>query len=443
MDGLELAEKIKTKRLPVKVILLTAYKDFFYAQRGLNAGVYSYLVKHDATKEKIEETIKSVYGDIFLETEHRRAYLEKNLKSFLESGELESLNLGYEKYNFLLIDIVVRHNVKLSGEVELYTEYPVRLLEQELRTQHIFCKAAIKMSEASCVMILFVKKGIFEQSYHYQVQMIVNKAKKLLTDEGLDTVFFVSNLINHYHSIPLAYQKQKSHEPYLYAYDAPNCVYIEWCEEKTDNFEAYYRLKEKVFQPGSKEEGMKNMKLLFETGRQLFPQKQYLNELNYLALQTIRCGEKLLSTDVMRWKKEYQQIFTDLIGAEQWIMEIYGAYLREKEKAQEKAYSKIVRKSIEFMQKEYSENLTSEDICRHLGISESHFRRVFKIETGIKPMEYLNKYRIEVAKRLLQSGDYRIQDVYEMVGFTTSQYFSTVFKKYTGISPGQFQQTEE
>ena len=78
-----------------------------------------------------------------------------------------------------------------------------------------------------------------------------------------------------------------------------------------------------------------------------------------------------------------------------------------------------------------------------MGISESHFRRVFKIETGIKPMEYLNKYRIEVAKRLLQSGDYRIQDVYEMVGFTTSQYFSTVFKKYTGISPGQFQQTEE
>ena len=70
MDGLELAEQIKVRHLPIKVILLTAYKDFSYAQRGINAGVYAYLVKHDATKEKLQEMIKQVYNDIFLETEH-------------------------------------------------------------------------------------------------------------------------------------------------------------------------------------------------------------------------------------------------------------------------------------------------------------------------------------------------------------------------------------
>lgn len=58
----------------------------------------------------------------------------------------------------------------------------------------------------------------------------------------------------------------------------------------------------------------------------------------------------------------------------------------------------------------------------------------------MKPMEYLNSYRIEKAKKLLKDDHNKIQDVYERVGYSSSQYFSKVFKKLTGISPWQYQQ---
>lgn len=366
------------------------------------------------------------------------------MKSFLESGKtVENLNLGYEIYNFILVDAVVRHKIKLSGEVKLYTEFPVRLLEQELRTQDIFCKTAIKMSETSCLILLFVKRGVSELTCQYQVQKLLNIMKNILNEHEIDALFLVSNQLKHYDDIPMIYQKQKNREPYVYTYDDQNYIYMDRCEEIQEDYDSYFWLKENVFQAEDKAESIRKMELLLAAGRQVFSQKQYVDELNFLAVQIIRMGEKIFLSDALGWKDESGQIFENLICAEHWIMKIYNSYLTEKEKSEQKSYSKMIRKSIEFMQKEYAKNLSSEDICDCLGISESHFRRLFKMETGVKPMEYLNKYRIDVAKQLLHSGNYRIQEVYEMVGFTSSQYFSTVFKKYTGISPGQYQQIEE
>nr|WP_288886975.1 helix-turn-helix transcriptional regulator [uncultured Blautia sp.] len=91
------------------------------------------------------------------------------------------------------------------------------------------------------------------------------------------------------------------------------------------------------------------------------------------------------------------------------------------------------------MHENYEKQISLEDISRYIGISESHLRRSFRRETGMTVVDYITRYRIEKAKRLLETGQYVIGEIYEKVGFSTSQYFSIVFKRYEKISPGQYQ----
>lgn len=80
------------------------------------------------------------------------------------------------------------------------------------------------------------------------------------------------------------------------------------------------------------------------------------------------------------------------------------------------------------------------DTLKTIRVSEDHFRRLFKLETGKTPLQYLTEKRIDYAKRILENDRVhaeKIADVAEMVGFEDPLYFSRVFRKMTETSPTQ------
>ena len=82
-------------------------------------------------------------------------------------------------------------------------------------------------------------------------------------------------------------------------------------------------------------------------------------------------------------------------------------------------------------------------VAKEVGMSESYLRRLFLRTFGKRPLEYLNQLRIDYAKELLKSGYYSIEQVGELSGFGDPKYFSTVFKKYRGISPSEYRKRKE
>jgi AraC-like DNA-binding protein len=72
------------------------------------------------------------------------------------------------------------------------------------------------------------------------------------------------------------------------------------------------------------------------------------------------------------------------------------------------------------------------------GMSESGFKVLFKKQTGLPPVEYATRHRIETARRLLHSTKLPITEVAHELGFSSSQHFATVFRRYTGRSPIEF-----
>ena len=74
-----------------------------------------------------------------------------------------------------------------------------------------------------------------------------------------------------------------------------------------------------------------------------------------------------------------------------------------------------------------------------MGVTPNYFSGIFKEETGINFVDWLNKLRIEKAVQLLDDGTMKIYEVAEKVGFSNYKYFSAIFKKVLGCTPKQYQ----
>jgi AraC-like DNA-binding protein len=84
------------------------------------------------------------------------------------------------------------------------------------------------------------------------------------------------------------------------------------------------------------------------------------------------------------------------------------------------------------------ENDSVTDLAATAGVGPSRFHEQFVAETGYSPAEYRTRRRVLAAKRLLRNQKSSIIDIALSLGFSSSQYFATVFHHYTGLSPRQY-----
>ena len=99
---------------------------------------------------------------------------------------------------------------------------------------------------------------------------------------------------------------------------------------------------------------------------------------------------------------------------------------------------RLVDSILSYVQRNFMENLTVRDIARACACSPSAVSHLFKAEMGLPLKEYVNRLRIDQAKKLLESTHAPITAVAMMCGFANSSYFATAFKKAEGMTPGEY-----
>jgi YesN/AraC family two-component response regulator len=91
-----------------------------------------------------------------------------------------------------------------------------------------------------------------------------------------------------------------------------------------------------------------------------------------------------------------------------------------------------------YIEAHYAENITRDGLAAHLFISPNHLSKVFKEKIGQGLTDYVNGVRLRKAKELLAGSALNVSEVAARVGFDNFSYFSTLFRKSTGISPSDY-----
>ncbi len=92
----------------------------------------------------------------------------------------------------------------------------------------------------------------------------------------------------------------------------------------------------------------------------------------------------------------------------------------------------------EWIQSHFGERISIESIAAEINMSPRTFQRRFKKATGDSPLVYLNRFRIEMAKRMLEKGNFSIEEIAIRIGYESSGSFRKIFNKHAGLSPSEY-----
>lgn len=140
--------------------------------------------------------------------------------------------------------------------------------------------------------------------------------------------------------------------------------------------------------------------------------------------------------------RTYLKIAVDvhLAEGEEDVMHLPAVYRKCKSAVlKETAVSPLVRRAKQYMLEHFVESgLTLEAMAQDLQTSPVYLSRMIKQELGVSFNSYLTQIRVRRAAQLLNSTEMTIFEISEKVGYETQHYFSTAFKRATGISPLQY-----
>ena len=100
--------------------------------------------------------------------------------------------------------------------------------------------------------------------------------------------------------------------------------------------------------------------------------------------------------------------------------------------------SKNINKAINYIYSHIKERITVEDIAGYTKLSASYLSRQFSKETGISISDYIREKKTEEAKTLLKKSEYSIQEIADMLSFSSQSHFIQIFKNYTGMTPKKY-----
>lgn len=103
---------------------------------------------------------------------------------------------------------------------------------------------------------------------------------------------------------------------------------------------------------------------------------------------------------------------------------------------------RLIQKAKEYIDRNYNTNISLDNICETIAVSKNHFCNVFKRETGESIWDYLTAVRINRAKELIIATNLKNYEISRQVGYENPSYFSKIFKMYTGVSPINYRNGE-
>lgn len=102
------------------------------------------------------------------------------------------------------------------------------------------------------------------------------------------------------------------------------------------------------------------------------------------------------------------------------------------------SFTKELLEVLRYIEDNLSNNITIDELSKIVHFHPNYFIRFFRDHMGCSPIQYINKMRLEKAKKLLKTTDLSIKEITDLTGFNDASYFSRNFKKNLGLSPMEY-----
>jgi two-component system, response regulator YesN len=461
MDGIELAEHCHRDFPHVKVIVLSGYSDFEYARNSLKQGVKDYLLKPVAPEELIE-SLRKVRHEIEEESKKQNKIAQMNRLVHSHLQELqeqyilhlckeERLQLPIVKERLLQLQLGELANENLRVQfvtVEIREDYDLSRLK-ELRTSF----------QLVCKEISLEEKGIYsfiDTSYanmvHFlrlidsdspSVNQLVNKIQqniksflKFETVIGIGTV--VSGLPEFragYISSLLAWSQSKMGSK-------SQVIDSSFTSEEDIDFSPDFEKRlinsiENVDFVSFRD----NLQTLLGgiDNRSIFSFSIAANQVLFL-LGSLAKKYDVETKDIQNTIWNCQQSIWNLTSqhkVNEYLIQL-AQLIIEKIRTARFSNKKLIDSIRHYLDQHYASEISLTTLSNLFHINSAHLSETFKNHVGQNFSDYLVNLRMVKAKQLLQDKQLKIIDVANLVGFSNSGYFSTVFKKHFGQTPVEF-----
>jgi AraC-like DNA-binding protein len=97
-----------------------------------------------------------------------------------------------------------------------------------------------------------------------------------------------------------------------------------------------------------------------------------------------------------------------------------------------------IQHAVDYLEKNYDQLQSLEEIAQSVGLSKYHFIRSFTKATGLTPIEYLTKIRMEKSIEYLRQTHLSIDEIARKIGYSNGSYYTKVFRQWVGFPPGEF-----
>lgn len=463
INGMEAIRSIREHNKTVMFVIISAYEQFNFAREGIGLGVLEYLTKPfgkdqiveliEKAKQQLDEKRQALNREMVLKERLNRIlpFLENQLiYSYLYHGvKFEELEFYEELFGRDLTQgyvVVALSSNPISNDLESSLAFS---LERQKLLNGFSYEASAKLHGLSGPafldrMVVYVPVDGKKSSYDVR-----NDALELLSE--ISDTLSLKLEVPYQIGIGKIYPIQQMYTSYKEAMAACNLmpsdrvVHIEDVTTAEDGRISYnVNYKERLASNYLKGDAAGLENLIEECVTELMEQTDSIQHIKAKLMELIISVKKSDPRKDFGTDTEDDEFLHRFIDARQTteLKKILYDYLisemNENASKKESTHHGVIAKALSYIEKNYSSNISLNDVAESINMSYFYFSRLFKESTGKSFSDYLTEFRIDKSIELMRDEELSIKQISYDIGYNDPNYFSKIFKKLKGITPTDY-----
>ena len=461
MGGLEYIARVRELGLDTKMIVLSGYADFSYAQQAMGAGCCGYLlkpVKVDALTQLLNKTARDI-----LEEREKTALIERGYRAQQRELEVQfyrAVTLGEADHAALRDMLDGRHYYSALFSLNA-PDTPYRPFSRERREEDPLARASaalrraggergwelysLTLDERTAYLLLLPPDGTpnpasLPPPWLFDAHGALAR-NGIAGSMGVCGPFFGAEQLCQSRLAAAGALERRFYEGagriFTAAEDLSDTEPALYCEEH--RFLTAMRI-------NKTDEAKQALDTIFTRLKENRVKKEvcvlvcshlHLSLLDLLRGQSTPSAPKR-PQDTRQFSEQLEIIdtFEELCAyVETILLQTAGSFWDEG-----RAAPSLVRNAVRYVERHVASPISVNEVADYLGVSVSYLSTLFRKETGEKLISFIIGYKIDRACEMLERGNDKIYEISEALGYTDVKYFCKIFRKYVGCTPSEYRE---